>query len=129
MVSSGIEVCITLPELALHCPLRQVWPGVPERGADVVARPAASGGAPLAGTITGMVLATPRLRSVVAVSYTGASTVFGLGGVLCLTQERLLLFFRTWASADEPTERLEVEAAAGMWLQLVCNLPDRPNWG
>ena len=47
-----------------------------------------------------------------AVSYSDASSDFGLGGVLCAPHLRRVYFFRVRVPEAEPIDRLEVEAAA-----------------
>ena len=55
--------------------------------------------------LTRLVPATPRRPSLPAISYTNASTDFGLGVVLFLPVEGIALFFRTRLDAGEPTRQ------------------------
>ena len=91
-----------------------------------------------AGPLTRSVPAAPRQRSVPpAVTYSDASTKFGIGAVLLLPRERVAYFFRTRAndtagrgapakyvpaggfpSGARPIDFLEVEAA---WWRMPCS--------
>ena len=67
------------------------------------------------GDLSRFVPSAPRRVAVPAVSYSDASTDFGLGGVLLLPTTREGFWFRTRvpaAGGAEPIDRLEVEAAA-----------------
>ena len=56
--------------------------------------------------------ATARQVGSPVISYSDASTDFGLGGVLWLSATQEVFWFRTWVPQGDPIDRLEVEAAA-----------------
>jgi hypothetical protein len=63
-------------------------------------------------TLTRTVPTAPRLPSPPAVSYTDASTAYGLGGVLYVLRDRVAFFWRTPVPKGDLIAFLEVEAAA-----------------
>ena len=62
--------------------------------------------------LTWFIPAAPRRHGAPAVTYSDASTSFGLGAVLLLPASREAFWFRTRTQRGEPIDRLEVEAAA-----------------
>ena len=64
------------------------------------------------GDLSRFVPAAPRVVGRLAVTYSDASTDFGLGGVLLLPATREAFWFRTRVPRGDPIDRLEVEAAA-----------------
>ena len=66
--------------------------------------------APQAG-LARFIAAAPRQGVAPVVTYSDASTSFGLGAVLLLPASREAFWFRTRTQRGEPIERLEVEAA------------------
>ena len=64
------------------------------------------------GDLSRFVPASPRVLGSPALTYSDASTDFGLGGVLLLPASREAFWFRTRVPPGDPIDRLEVEAAA-----------------